>query len=339
MRERGKNRRQGALPGTTQSPCPARQPPASDGRRLALLLLWALAASNTVQPDWCLATSTPALDLCLRWQPRPLDRGGGPASPWLLLKTSPSSRCGHRASLSEELGAWGMPASSAEGGGRGRESRRRKKRWETVWTGEGSGTHHTLGHTQDPTLLREEPAPSVVGSRQSTGRKSEVASGRHSLAPRDRRHSKARTGPGRRTPRKGPTVGHRSPKGGLMPGWTVRLPQLTASSDSKPAGLHPRWAGGHRPLHRNGAEQTPPPARSRPWRACASGLSSSLVNSKLWSSAFGVQKGKAAAEGQQGPIWPLDVLGCSPVPVSPSAWLVQLPPAWWSDRGLARGVP
>lgn len=117
MRERGKNRRQGALPGTTRSPRPARQPPASDGRRLALLLLWALAASNTVQPDWCLATSTPALDLCLRWQPRPLDRGGGPASPWLLLKTSPSSRCGHRASLSEELGAWGMPASSAEGGG------------------------------------------------------------------------------------------------------------------------------------------------------------------------------------------------------------------------------
>ena len=46
MRERGKNRRQGALPGTTRSPRPARQPPASDGRRLALLLLWALAASD-----------------------------------------------------------------------------------------------------------------------------------------------------------------------------------------------------------------------------------------------------------------------------------------------------
>ena len=153
-----------------------------------------------------------------------------------------------------------IPASSAVGGGRGRESRRRKERWGTVWTGEGSGTHHTLRHTQDPTLLWEEPALSIVGSRHSACRKSEVASGRHSLAPRDQRHSKARTGPGRRTLRKGPTVGHRSPKGGLMPGWTVRLPQLTAFSDSKPAGLHPRRAGGIACFA--GMEQSRPTARS-----------------------------------------------------------------------------
>ena len=82
---------------------------------------------------------------------------------------------------------------------------------------------HTRAHPR-PTLLLEESAPSIVGSRQSADRKSEVASGRHSLAPWDQRHSKARTGPGIRTPRKGPMAGHRSPKGGLLPGWTARLP-------------------------------------------------------------------------------------------------------------------
>lgn len=46
MSERGKKRRQGALPGTTQSLRLARQPPASDGRQLLLLLLWALATSD-----------------------------------------------------------------------------------------------------------------------------------------------------------------------------------------------------------------------------------------------------------------------------------------------------
>lgn len=46
MSERGKKRRQGALPGTTQSLRPARQPPASDGRQLLLLLLWALATRD-----------------------------------------------------------------------------------------------------------------------------------------------------------------------------------------------------------------------------------------------------------------------------------------------------
>ena len=121
---------------------------------------------------------------------------------------------------------------------------------------EATYTWFTRGATLAGVQLWEEPAPSVVGSRESTGRKSEVASGRHSLAPQDQRHSKARTGPGRRTPRKGPTVGHRSPKGGLMPGWTARLPQLTASSDSKPAGLHPRWAGGI--AHFTGTEQSRP---------------------------------------------------------------------------------
>lgn len=50
MNERGKNRRQGALPGTTRSPRPAHQPPASDGHRLALLLLWALATSDHCSP-------------------------------------------------------------------------------------------------------------------------------------------------------------------------------------------------------------------------------------------------------------------------------------------------
>lgn len=114
---------------------------------------------------------------------------GTPSSPTAYI---------HRAGLSEWLNTWEMPASFAEGGSWGRESRRRKEKREgarqavrSCGLGRAGGTRHTPLAHPGPHCAQGETCSQHRGSRQPAGGKSEVPLWRHSLAPGDQRRSKS----------------------------------------------------------------------------------------------------------------------------------------------------